>query len=103
MSQLALVVKNPPASAGDVRDLGSVPGSGGSPGGVHGNPLQYSCLENPIDSEAWQATVHGVTKCWTQLYVSTHTYILTYTDLQNFIFIVIKRSLSIRPKGFPYI
>ena len=58
-SQLALVVKNPPASAGDVRDLGLIPGSGRSPGGGHGNPLQYSCLENPMDRGAWWATVHG--------------------------------------------
>ena len=46
-SQVALVVKNPPANAGDIRDVGSVPGLGRSPGGGHGNPLQYSCLENP--------------------------------------------------------
>ena len=43
------MVKNPPASAGDIRDMGSIPGSGRSPGGGHGNPLQYSCLENPMD------------------------------------------------------
>ena len=92
-SQLVLVVKNPPTSAGDGRDMGSIPGSGGSPGGVHGNPLQYSCLENPTDSEARWATVHGVAKRWTQPYVSTHTHILTYTDLENFVFIVIKRCL----------
>ena len=48
-SQVALVVKNPPANAGDLRDVGSVPGLGRSPGGGHGNPLQYSCLENPKD------------------------------------------------------
>ena len=47
------MVKNPPASAGDLRDEGSIFGSGGSPGGGHGNPLQYSCLENPIDRGAW--------------------------------------------------
>ena len=55
---MALVVKNPPASAGV--DVSSVPGSGRSSGGEHGNPLQYSCLENPMDKGAWQATVHGV-------------------------------------------
>ena len=65
--QVALVVKNPPANAGDVRDLGSIPGSGRPPGEGHGNPLQYSCLENPMDREAWQGTVHGVTKSQTQL------------------------------------
>ena len=66
-SQAALVVKNPPASAGDIRDAGSIPESGGSPGGGHGDPLQYSCLENPMDGGAWRATVHGVTKSWTRL------------------------------------
>ena len=61
-SQVALVVKNPPANAGNVRDLGSIPGLGKSPGAGHGNPLQYSCLENPMDREAWWATVHTVAK-----------------------------------------
>ena len=56
-SQVAQLVKNPPASAGDVS---SIPGSGRSPGEGNGNPLQYSCLENPKDRGAWQATVHGV-------------------------------------------
>ena len=56
------VVKNPPANAGDIRDTGSIPGSGRSSGGGHGNPLQYSCLENPMDRRAWQATVHRITK-----------------------------------------
>ena len=58
--QVVLVVKNPPANAGDVRDSGSIPGSGRSPGGGHGNSLQYSCLEIPMDRGAWRATVHGV-------------------------------------------
>ena len=48
------MVNNPPANAGDVRDAGSIPGSGRSPGGGHGNPLQFSCLENPMDKGAWQ-------------------------------------------------
>ena len=61
-SQAALVAKNPPASAGDVRDAGSIPGSGRSPGGGHCTPLQYSGLENAMDRGAWQATVHWVTK-----------------------------------------
>ena len=52
-----LVVKNLPASTGDIRDVGLIPGSGRSPGGGHGNPLQYSCLENPLDRGAWWATV----------------------------------------------
>ena len=50
--------KNPPANAGDIRDVGLIPGSGRSPGGVHGNPLQYSCLGNLMDRGAWRATVH---------------------------------------------
>ena len=54
------VVKNPPAKAGDAGDTGSVLGSGRSPGGGHGNPFQYSGLENPTDGEAWQATIHRV-------------------------------------------
>ena len=53
--------KELPANAGDVRDLDSIPGSARSPGGGHGNPLQYSCLENPMDRGAWRATVHRVT------------------------------------------
>ena len=64
---MVLVIKNPPANAGDIRDKGSIPGSGRSPGGEHDNLLQYSCLENPIDSGAWWAIVHRVTKSWTQL------------------------------------
>ena len=66
-SQVALVVKNPPATAGDIRDAGSIPGSDRSPGGGHGNPLQYSCLENPMDRGAWQATAHRVAKSQTRL------------------------------------
>ena len=61
-SQVALLVKNPPARIGDVRDMDSSPGLGRSPGRGHGNSLQYSCLENPIDQGAWWATLHGVTK-----------------------------------------
>ena len=56
------MVKNPPASAGDVRDTSSIPGSGRSPGGRHGSPLQYSCLENPVDRGAWRAPVLEVAK-----------------------------------------
>ena len=56
------VVKNPPANAGDIRDVRSFPGSGRSPGGGNGNPLQCSRLENPVDRGAWRAMVHGVTK-----------------------------------------
>ena len=59
------MVKNPPANAGDIRDAGSIPESGRCLGGGHGNPLQYSCLENPVDRGAWWAIVHGVTKSQT--------------------------------------
>ena len=64
---VALVVKNLPASAGDVKDVGSIPVSGRSPGEGNGNLLQYSCLKNPTDRGAWRATVHGVTQNQTQL------------------------------------
>ena len=64
-SQVALVVKNLLANAGEVRDTGLIPVLGSSPGGGHGNPLQYSCLENPMDRGAWWATVHRVTKSQT--------------------------------------
>ena len=60
--QVARVVKNSPANGADIRDAGSIPGLRGSSGGGHGNPLQYSCLENPKDRGAWQATVHGIAK-----------------------------------------
>ena len=59
------VVKNLPVNAGDVRDMGSIPGLERSPGGGHSNPLQYSCLENPMVRGDWQVTVHGVAKSWT--------------------------------------
>ena len=62
-----LVVNNPSASAGEAREAGSVPGSGRSPGKGKGNPLQYSCLENSMDREAWQATDHMVARSWTRL------------------------------------
>ena len=82
---MALVVKNPPAYVGDGRGfgrdgslgfpkdgLGLTPGSRRSPGGGHGNPVQYSCLENPMDRGAWKATIHGVEKSQTQLRIHTH-------------------------------
>ena len=73
-SQMALVVRNTPGHARDVRDLGSVPGSGRSTRGELSNPLQYSCLENPMDKEDQWATVHRVTKSQAQLQqLSTHT------------------------------
>ena len=64
---MALVVKNPTANAGDFRDVGLIPGLGRCPGEGNGNPLQYSCLENPMDRGAWWAMVHGVAKGRTQL------------------------------------
>ena len=73
-SLVVLVVKYPPASAGDTREEGSIPGLGRSLGGGQGNTLQCSCLENPMDRGAWWATVHRVTKSWTRLkQFSTHT------------------------------
>ena len=66
-SQVALVVKNPSANAGDVRDKSSIPGLGKSPGEGNGNPLQYSCVENPMDRGAWRATVHRVRQSWARL------------------------------------
>ena len=73
--------QNPTANAEDIRDAGLIPGSGRFPGGEHGNPLQYSCLENPMDRGAWWAIVHRVTKSWawlkrhcTHVHVHTHTY-----------------------------
>ena len=73
-SKVSLMVKNPLANAGDVIEEGSIPGSRRFPGGGHSNPLQYSCLENPMDRGAWQATVHGITKSQTWLkQLSMHT------------------------------
>ena len=76
MVRVALVVKKAPTKAGDNRASSSIPGSGRSPREGHGNTLQYSCLENPMDRGAWQATVHGVAKSHTrlkQLSVHAHT------------------------------
>ena len=64
---VVLVVKNPPANAGDIRDAGLIPGLGRFPEGGHGNPFQYSCLEKPMDRGDWQATDHRVAKSWTRL------------------------------------
>ena len=68
------MVKNPPANARDLRDTSLIPGLGRSPGGGHDNPLQYSCLENPMDRRAWQAMVHRVAKSRKRLkQLSMHT------------------------------
>ena len=64
---MVLVVKNPPANGGDIRDVGSIPGLQRAPGEGHGNLLQYSCLENSMDRGAWRAIVHRVTQSQTQL------------------------------------
>ena len=79
-SQVALVVKNLPANAGDMRDVGSIPGSRRSPRGGHGNPLQYSCLEKVTDrGGAWWVTIHRVIKSQTRLkQLSTHARYLVF-------------------------
>ena len=77
---MALEVKNPPPSAGDVRDVDSLPRSRRSPGREHGNPLQYSCLENPMDRGAWWATVHA----WHEVGHDTHAYVHTEGRLDCF-------------------
>ena len=64
---MVLLIKNPCANEEDVRDMESVSGLGRSPGGGHGKPLQYSCLQNPVDRVAWQDTAHGVAKSEIQL------------------------------------
>ena len=72
------MVKKPPPNAGDIRDVGLIPGLGRSSGGGHGNPLQYSCLENPMDRAAWQATVHRVTESdMTERTEHTHKQLIT--------------------------
>ena len=78
------MVKNLPANARDIRDAGLIPGSGRSPGGGHGNPLQYACLENPMDRGAWQATVHEIAKSQTRLKQLSMYVALYYLDLSSF-------------------
>ena len=77
---MALEVKNPPASAGDARDMGLIPGSERSPGVGNGTPLQYSRLENVVGRGAWQATVHRVAKCRTRLKQIGTAHIHTYVS-----------------------
>ena len=70
---MMLVLKNPSANAGDIKEAGLIPGSARSPGGGHGNTLQYSCQENPMDKGTWRATVHRAAKSRTRLKrLSTH-------------------------------
>ena len=90
-SHVVRVVKNPPANAGHLRDSGLIPGSGRSPGRGHGNSLQYSCLENPMERGAWWVIVHRVTKRQTwlkRLKTHTHTHIHTHTHThpQSFVY-----------------
>ena len=68
------VIKEPPASTGDSRGAGSVPGSGSSPGGGHGNPLQYSCLENSMNRRSWQTIVHGISESDTTVRTCARTH-----------------------------
>jgi len=76
--------QNPPANAEDIRDAGLIPGSGRFPGGEHGNPLQYSCLENPMDRGPWWAIVPRVTKSWAWLkWLSMHVCACTHTHTYN--------------------
>ena len=89
-SQVVLVLRNPPANAGDIRNLGSIPVSGRSPGKGNGYPLQYFCLEDTMDRGAWWATVHWVTNSWTHLNDFKHTYTMYFYFLY-FIF----KSLSL--------
>ena len=79
-SPVAQLIKNPPANAGDTRDVGSIPGSGRSPGEGSGNLFQYSCLENSMDRGAWQATVHEVAKSRKQLSVHACTHACMHKD-----------------------
>ena len=81
---MALVVKNLPVNTGDIRDKSSIPRSGRSSGGGHGNPLQDSCLENPMDRGAWWASVHRVTKSQTELkQISMHTCTHIYKSIEK--------------------
>ena len=79
-SQVVLVVKNLPANAGVIRDAGSISGLRRCPGGGHGNPIQSSCLENPMNRGAWWASVHRIVQSWTQLSAGGCTHALLYYD-----------------------
>ena len=93
------MVKNPPADAGDIRDMGLIPGLGRSPGGGQGNLLHYSCLENSMDRGAWWAIVHGVAESQTQL--SPHaTCLLTTVIFQLAAVLVVKLDIFIGSKKY---
>ena len=85
VSEVALVLKNPPVSEGNIRDTGSVSGLESSPAGGYGNPLQYPCLENTMDRGVWQSTVPGVTKSWMQLSTAytAHSMVISKNFQQN--------------------
>ena len=85
------MVKNLPVNAGDVRDLGSIPGLGRSPGGGHSNLLQYSCLENPMDRGAWGATVHRVAQSWTRLKRLSRQMHLGHVDMWPWAWVSVER------------
>ena len=94
------VVKNPPASAGDERDMDSIPGWGRSPGGWNGSPLPYSCLKNSMDRGVWWAIVYGVAKSWTWQSNTAWQEIQDFTEpffhvLENFIVVYLFPSVSI--------
>ena len=82
--KLVPLVKNLPATAGDVRSEDLILGSGRTPGEENGNPLQYSCLENPMDRGAWWATVHGVTKSQIQLLTEQQQSFLLLLDVMTY-------------------
>ena len=91
---MVLVVKNPSANEGDVGDAGSIPSLGRCPGGGHGNPLQYSSLENPMDRGAWWASVHGAAKSWTRLKrLSTQAYVCVCTVFNIHMYVCICASV----------
>ena len=84
------MLKNLPANVGDIRDSGLIPGLGISPGGGHGDPLQYSCLENPLDRGALRATVHRVAKSQTRLkQLNTHTHTHTHTEMYIYAYVCV--------------
>ena len=95
-SQLALVVRNLPASSGDTRDVCLIPGLGRSPRIGNGNSLQYSWWENPMDRRTWQATVHGVANSWTQLSIHKHTH-REFCLLQAYLFFYNKEHILTPP------
>ena len=100
-------LKNPPASTGDARDAGSIPGLGRSPGVGNGNTLQYSCLENPMDRGAWRAMVHGVAKSWTRLSTAQNMVVLLLVFKGISILSSIVATLIYIPtnngRGFPFV